>query len=59
MSDEGANLTSGDGREHLIQVQTGEGVEQQQQHLSSVRAQKSTYILQFRTYNYRQCINYK
>ena len=48
MSDEGANLTSGDGREHLIQVQTGEGVEQQQ-NLSSVRTQESTRILQFRT----------
>ena len=48
MSDEGVNLTSGDGREHLVQVQTCEGVEEQQ-HLSSVRTQESTCILQFRT----------
>ena len=59
MSDEGAKLSSSEDGENLVQVQTGQGVEQQQQNLSSVRSQKSTCILQFRTYNYRQCINYK
>ena len=45
MSDEGVNLTSGDDGEHLIQVETGEGVEEQQQNLSSVRIQNSNYNL--------------
>ena len=45
MSDEGVNLTSGDRGEHLVQVETGQGVEEQQQNLSSVRIQDSNYNL--------------